>query len=228
MPRTEGISSTDILGRILRLDISKMGQLQPQIEKSDAEGVRFLNTASQMGKFLNVLSPPSKGQKIVYVDGSFDLLSTGHIDLLKKIKNEGSYIIAGVYTDNICRMKNGSGFPVNNLDERVLSLLAIKYVDDVLIGAPYKLDLILLQRLKINEVVVGNNSPESYPEGIDPYSDARKLGILRRIDIGSQMTTLDIIKRVKAQEELLLPIYEKKQERLEAYYEKIRKEALGE
>ena len=101
MPRTEGISSTDILGRILNLDISQMGNYSIEIKSSNDENVKFLNTASQMGKFLVELSPPSPNQKVVYIDGSFDLLSTGHIEFLKKIKEEGSYIIAGVYSDDV-------------------------------------------------------------------------------------------------------------------------------
>jgi len=44
-----------------------------------------------------------------------------------------------VHNDQIVNTYRGGNFPIMNLHERVLSVLGCKYVDDVLIDAPYKI-----------------------------------------------------------------------------------------
>jgi glycerol-3-phosphate cytidylyltransferase-like family protein len=61
------------------------------------------------------------------------------------------------------------------MNERTLNLLALKYVDDVLIGAPLCPTEILLKRLNISLVVNGikkGENPEpvvNYTEDNDPW-----------------------------------------------------------
>lgn len=47
------------------------------------------------------------------------------------------FLIVGVHNDQIVNKYRGGNFPIMNLHERVLSVLGCKYVDDVLIDAPY-------------------------------------------------------------------------------------------
>jgi hypothetical protein len=49
------------------------------------------------------------------------------------------FLIVGVHNDQIVNRYRGGNFPIMNLHERVLSVLGCKYVDDVLIDAPYKI-----------------------------------------------------------------------------------------
>lgn len=49
------------------------------------------------------------------------------------------FLIVGVHNDQIVNTYRGGNFPIMNLHERVLSVLGCKYVDDVLIDAPYKI-----------------------------------------------------------------------------------------
>jgi hypothetical protein len=50
---------------------------------------------------------------------------------------EKGFLIVGVHNDMIVNRYRGSNMPIMNLHERVLSVLGCKYVDDVLIDAPY-------------------------------------------------------------------------------------------
>jgi ethanolamine-phosphate cytidylyltransferase len=50
---------------------------------------------------------------------------------------QGCYLIVGVHNDQTVNTYWGSNMPIMNLHERVLSVLGCKYVDDVLIDAPY-------------------------------------------------------------------------------------------
>lgn len=58
--------------------------------------------------------------------GAFDLFHVGHLDFLEKARAEGDYLIVGLHTDPIVNRYKGSNYPIMNLHERVLSVLACK------------------------------------------------------------------------------------------------------
>lgn len=62
----------------------------------------------------------------VYVGGAFDLFHVGHLDFLEKAKQQGDYLIVGLHTDPVVNQYKGSNYPIMNLHERVLSVLACK------------------------------------------------------------------------------------------------------
>lgn len=111
------------------------------------------------------------------------------------------------------------------MNERTLNLLALKDVDDVLIGAPLCPTEILLKRLNISLVVNGvkkgeHPEPEkTHTEETDPFRVAKKLGIFKEIDIGSFMTSRDLILRVKSNETVLRDVFAKKKAKQNAFYE---------
>jgi ethanolamine-phosphate cytidylyltransferase len=43
----------------------------------------------------------------------------------------------GVWADDVVSYFKGANYPLISLNERVLMILANRYVDDVVIGAPY-------------------------------------------------------------------------------------------
>lgn len=70
--------------------------------------------------------------KKVFVNGTFDILHSGHLSLLNYAKSLGEYLIVGIDTDERIREKKGQSRPVNNIEERSLMLLNLKPVDEVL------------------------------------------------------------------------------------------------
>jgi glycerol-3-phosphate cytidylyltransferase len=68
--------------------------------------------------------------KKILTYGTFDLLHRGHINLLKRAKAMGDFLIVGVSTDEFNRMKNKRSF--YSYEERKLVLEAIRYVDLVI------------------------------------------------------------------------------------------------
>lgn len=64
----------------------------------------------------------------VYVAGAFDLFHVGHLDFLEKAKELGDYLIVGLHTDPVVNNYKGSNYPIMNLHERVLSVLACKVI----------------------------------------------------------------------------------------------------
>lgn len=64
--------------------------------------------------------------QVVYVAGAFDLFHVGHLDFLEKAREQGDFLIVGLHTDPEVNRYKGSNFPIMNLHERVLSVLACK------------------------------------------------------------------------------------------------------
>ena len=50
----------------------------------------------------------------------------GHVELLEKARQEGSYIIVGVHSDADANSYMRKNFPIMNLHERALGVIACK------------------------------------------------------------------------------------------------------
>ena len=71
-------------------------------------------------------------KKIVWCNGTFDILHPGHIELFKVGKSLGDKLIVATDTDEKIRQDKGASKPVNNLCDRISMLQAIRYIDEVL------------------------------------------------------------------------------------------------
>ena len=71
-------------------------------------------------------------KKIVWCNGTFDILHPGHIELFKVGASLGNKLIVATDTDEKIRKDKGAFKPVNNLCDRISMLQAIKYIDEVL------------------------------------------------------------------------------------------------
>ena len=69
--------------------------------------------------------------KVVWCNGTFDILHPGHKDLFKVGKSLGDKLIVATDTDEKIRQDKGPSKPINNLCDRVSMLQAIKYIDEV-------------------------------------------------------------------------------------------------
>lgn len=74
-----------------------------------------------------------KGKKVVWTNGCFDILHTGHVDYLKKAKKLGDVLIVGMDSDDSIRRLKGLGRPINSELDRAEILSALEFVDYVTI-----------------------------------------------------------------------------------------------
>lgn len=209
--RTAGVSTTDLVGRMLLLtrEHFKRGEFEYQVAKEHSSTMgqdssarspwtgcsQFLPTTQKIIQFSDGKSP-KPGDKIVYVAGAFDLFHVGHLDFLEKAKEFGDYLIVGLHTDPIVNRYKGSNYPIMNLHERVLSVLACKYVSEVVIGAPYVVTKDLMDHFKVDVVVHGKTHVMFGENGEDPFEVPKALGRFLTVDSGSDMTTEKIVERI--------------------------------
>ena len=70
-------------------------------------------------------------KKIIgYTTGVYDMFHIGHLNVLKRAKEQCDYLIVGVSTDELVQ-KEKNKMPVIPFDERCKIVEAIKYVDEV-------------------------------------------------------------------------------------------------
>jgi cytidyltransferase-related domain len=74
-----------------------------------------------------------ENKKIVFANGCFDIIHSGHVDLLKQAKSNGNVLIVGLNSDESIHSIKGSDKPIISEDYRLNVLQSIRYVDHVVI-----------------------------------------------------------------------------------------------
>lgn len=211
--RTKGISTTDLVGRMLLLtkthfikrneDGTVLLQHREDVDvkeftKATSGSYQTISQFNMITKRIEEFSSgnqPKPGDRIVYIDGSFDLFHVGHIKILERAKQQGDFLIVGIYDDQTVNRYQGKNLPIMNVYERCLGVLSCRYVDEVVIGAPLEISKEFLDSLKIQVVCCGS-TPHSYTEIPDTYRIPKELGILKTLDSPSKLNTPAIIDRI--------------------------------
>lgn len=93
--------------------------------------------------------------KRILTYGTFDLTHLGHINLLKRAKQLGDYLIVGLSTDEFNAGKGKSSiFPY---EHRKVILEAIRYVDLVIPEASWEQKIIDVQKYCVDIFVMGDD-----------------------------------------------------------------------
>lgn len=86
----------------------------------------------------------SRGKRIVFTNGTFDILHLGHVTYLQKAKAFGDILLVGVNTDKSVKSYKDPNRPVNPEKDRIKVLTALECVDyAILFGETTPLHLIL-------------------------------------------------------------------------------------
>lgn len=82
--------------------------------------------------------------KKIFVNGTFDILHRGHLEMLKYAKNLGNVLIVAIDSDDRVRELKGLGRPINNQADRKFMLESIRWVDHVWVfGSSEELEYII-------------------------------------------------------------------------------------
>ena len=102
--------------------------------KGSREAVKHVGT--------HTLTVSDLEERIVFTNGCFDILHTGHFELLAKAKSLGGKLIVGINSDESVRRFKGPKRPINNVDKRRKQLELLPWVDEVIVfdeDTPYRL-----------------------------------------------------------------------------------------
>src|SRR3990167_6208781 len=73
----------------------------------------------------------AQGKKIVFTNGTFDLLHLGHVSYLQKAKSLGDVLVVGINSDASVKSYKGPGRPLVPEQDRMKVLAALECVDCV-------------------------------------------------------------------------------------------------
>ena len=103
--------------------------------------------------------------KLVFVNGCFDVLHRGHIELLKYARSLGDRLIVAIDSDARVKSLKGPARPINSEEDRLLMLNSIRYVDETLVFNSEAELTELTAQLQPDIMVVGSD-----------YQDKRVIG----------------------------------------------------
>ena len=99
--------------------------------------------------------------------GTYDILHRGHINLLRRAKERGDYLIVGISTDEFNAVKGKKSY--YDYETRKQMLEAIRYVDEVIPETDWNQKPDDIKRLGVDEVVMGSDW-----EGNEKFEALRK------------------------------------------------------
>jgi len=136
-----------------------------------------------------VAGAQSHGRKIVFTNGCFDLIHTGHIKYLRQAKALGDILVIGLNSDaSVSRIKPKR--PINPQEQRAEVLSSLEMVDYVALfdeDTPYE----LIKFLKPDILVKGGDWKKEDIVGSDIAGETHSLPYIEGV------STSEIIEKIK-------------------------------
>ena len=132
----------------------------------------------------------SKGKKIIFTNGCFDILHTGHIRYLETAKSFGDVLILGLNSDRSVTALKGESRPINTQFDRACILAALESVDYVVVfdeDTPYD----LIEAIKPHILVKGSDYEGEEVVGQDIVDE------LKLIQFVDGKSTTNIINKIQ-------------------------------
>lgn len=94
----------------------------------------------------------AQSKRIVFTNGCFDILHSGHCKYLNEAKKLGDILIVGLNSDSSIKQIKGEDRPINNETDRAYVLSSLRAVDYVILfeeDTPYNLISALLPNILV-------------------------------------------------------------------------------
>ncbi|MFN8472469.1 MAG: D-glycero-beta-D-manno-heptose 1-phosphate adenylyltransferase [Anaerolineae bacterium] len=139
-----------------------------------------------------------QGRRIVFTNGCFDILHSGHISYLSQAKALGDVLVVGVNTDDSVRRLKGPTRPVNNLADRLKVLSALSCVDH-LVAFDEDTPIELIRAIRPHVFVKGGD----YTRDRLPEADLVEQlgGVITILPYVRERSTTRMIERIQARNE---------------------------
>ena len=171
---------------------------------SDKENLKlvhlWLNTKFGHGRHTIRVEKINKNKnlkKIIFTNGVFDILHTGHVELLKYAKSLGKKLIVGINTDRTVKILKGKNRPINNEEDRKKILLQLNSVDEVIVYDDLNTSK-LIKKINPDIIVKGSEFSEEFIRKNDKISKSIKIKTFNIKKGYSTTSTLKKIKKLKS------------------------------
>ena len=129
----------------------------------------------------------------IFVNGTFDILHRGHLELLNYAKGLGDFLLVGIDSDDRVKEKKGPTRPIHNQEERKFFLENLKAVDSVdIFSSDIELES-MIKSFKPDIMVVGSDWKDK--SVIGSYYAAKLIFFDRIGDYATTKTIQNIIDR---------------------------------
>lgn len=125
--------------------------------------------------------------KTVIINGCYDILHPGHIQLIKYASSLGDLLVAALDSDERVRTNKSSDRPINCLEDRMFMMSSIRGVDIVKSFDSEQQLRDLMIKYKPTYLVIGEEYKDKYIIGEDLVDEVK---FFRRIDGYSTTNTL--------------------------------------
>ena len=95
-------------------------------------------------------------ERVIFTNGVFDIMHTGHFNLLKEARSLGDKLVVGLNSDASVKRLKGNTRPINNIEKRVEQISILPWVDEVHVfeqDTPYE----LIKHIQPNLIVKGGD-----------------------------------------------------------------------
>ncbi len=147
-----------------------------------------LNSLEEIISIRNNLKKESK--TVVFTNGCFDILHSGHVDYLNKAKSFGDVLVVGLNSDKSVKSIKGEKRPIINEIDRAFLLSNLRAVDYVVLFDQDTPDL-LIKSIIPDVLVKGTDWELEKIVGRKEVEGAG--GRVERIEFVSQLSTTQII-----------------------------------
>jgi len=134
-----------------------------------------------------------EGKKVVFTNGTFDILHRGHVEYLNKAREAGDVLFVGLNSDSSVRSIKGNGRPIMTENDRAYLLANLICVDYVIIF-PEDTPLKLIQTLLPDVLVKGADWPVEKIVGKDVVEQHG--GTIKSIELSPGHSSTSIIKTI--------------------------------
>jgi len=125
--------------------------------------------------------------------GTYDLLHAGHINLLRRAKALGDYLIVGLSTDEFNKLKNKDYFLPYKQRKAILE--AIKYVDKIIPEKNWEQKISDVKKYNIDIFVMGDDWKRKFDE-LNKY--CKVVYLKRTPNISTTFLKNDIVNKISS------------------------------
>jgi D-beta-D-heptose 7-phosphate kinase/D-beta-D-heptose 1-phosphate adenosyltransferase len=190
--RTLG-EAVELANRAAGIVVAKFGTatVTPAELLRDAAPERALVRRSELVDLANRLR--SQGQRVVTVNGAFDIMHAGHLFFLREARQQGDVLLVGLNSDASIRGNKGPDRPYVGEEDRARMLLALRDVDYVhIFDEPTPVEFLELVRPAVHV-----NGVEYGEDCVEAATVRAHGGRLHLVDRLKALSTTELVRRIR-------------------------------